>query len=112
MKPSRDLLLAKARAVFPDRDPEAVLAELERHGSTRSPRTKNRVLLAILKLTDEMPAPDLGKAIELAGRDHRDVIAWAETPETMRSRAALGTPERERLTEADRRQYEAWLRKT
>lgn len=112
MKADRDLLLAKTRAVFPDRDSETVLAELERYGSTLSARMRNRVLLAILKLTDEMPVPDLEKAIALAERDHRDVIAWAETPETMRSRAALGTPERARLTEADRRQYEAWLRKT
>ncbi|HSR73069.1 MAG TPA: hypothetical protein VLL72_11870 [Kiloniellales bacterium] len=112
MKADRDLMLAKTRAVFPDRDPETVLTELERYGSTLSARMRNRVLLAIVKLTDEMPAPDLEKAVALAERDHRDVIAWAETPETMHSRAALGTSERARLAEANRRQYEAWLRET
>ncbi len=70
-----------------------------------------RVQLAILKLSDGK-AEKLLTYIEAAKRDYRDVLAWAEYPEQIRSgKTRFNTPlsEYEALLERDRTQYEAWL---
>jgi len=50
--------------------------------------------------------------IEAARGDYRDVLAWAEYPEQLRSgKTRYNTPldEYEAMLERDRIQYEAWL---
>ena len=68
-----------------------------------------RVALASLKMADG----DLGRlqaALAVAKDDYRDVLAWAEYPEYMRSVPGPGRPpDVERVIEADWRQYQAWL---
>jgi hypothetical protein len=70
-----------------------------------------RVHLAILKLS-EGDTDKLKSYIKAAKADYRDVLAWAEYPEQMRSgKTRFNTPleEYEAIVRVDRTQYEAWL---
>lgn len=78
-----------------------------------STKEVSRVQLAVLKLSDGDP-DKLQHYIEAAQIDYRDVLAWAEYPQQMRSGATRSnTPrdEYETILAADRRQYESWLEK-
>ena len=99
-------------AMFPDpkirRQAEVILNGYGADGSAREPR---RVRLAVLKLAGR-DLEALQKNVSYAITDYRDVLAWAEYPEAIRSnswRLPDGSPEKLRLNEADRRQYEKWL---
>lgn len=88
-------------------DAEALLEALHAYAHSESPR----VQLAILKLSEGKPQK-LMVYIEAARIDYRDVLAWAEYPEQIRSGATrYNTPlhEYEAIVEADRKQYQAWL---
>lgn len=70
-----------------------------------------RVQLAILKLS-EGDTERLLHFIEAARIDYRDVLAWAEYPEQMRSgntRDNTSLEEYEAMLRRDRSQYDAWL---
>lgn len=110
-KPTRALVIAKIRQVFPERTVADVLALLDRYGAEDHHREKERVQLAILKLCDEATAPDLDAYVETARADYRDVLAWAESPNLFRGTSRKDPAEREKLIALDRAQYRAWLEK-
>lgn len=110
VEPSRQTVIAKVTRIFPDSEISDVLAILDRYG-TEGEREKNRVHLAILKLCDEENLSDPSRYVEAAKIDYRDVLAWAEYPNQMRS-GVSNTNEPEvvdRIREMDRKQYLKWL---
>ena len=108
-EPTRALVIAKIRRVFPERKVDDVLAVLDRYGQERHHREPERVQLAILKLCDEASAPDVAACVETACDDYRDVLAWAESPNLFRRTFCKDRAERERLIAQDEAQYLAWL---
>ena len=79
-RPTREDVLAAVAEQFPDRDAAAVLALLDSYGTRRSEPERERVQLAILKLSGgdiEKPRHDL----DVARQDYRDVLYWAEYPD-------------------------------
>jgi hypothetical protein len=72
---------------------------------------QERVLLAVLKLSEEDPEK-LRHNIQAAKIDYRDVLAWAEYPEQMDSGAMMYNTDRndyQAIRERDRKQYTDWL---
>ncbi len=101
-------VIARDFASESSHDAMAILGEYGTDG--RYPE-HDRVRLAALKLA----AGDIGRlreAIEAAKRDYRDVLALAEYPEYSRSvdpSANLSASERQRIIDADWKQYSEWL---
>jgi hypothetical protein len=93
MTPSRDAVVAAVEAAFPKSSWSRVLGLLDSYGVESYERERERVQLAILKLSagSEEKAREF---VAVAKRDYRDVLFWAEYPEESR----LDTPEkRERV---------------
>lgn len=92
---------------------EAAMAMLLEYGAETWQPEPDRVRLAVLKLADR----DLGQLryhVDMAKRDYRDVLAFAEYPEYMARVPPSGkAPDsRERaVIERDWTQYHAWLRR-
>ena len=109
----RDQVHTKIRRVFPRSDPQEMLALLDRYGVESHEQERDRVHLAILKLSDEEDLTEPTRYVEIAKRDYRDVLAWAEYPGQMRTPThAVRSPEQQRaIVRADREQYEAWLKR-
>jgi hypothetical protein len=79
------------------------------YGTQPHERESIRVRVAALKLSEGSLAR-LRDLMAQATRDYRDVLAWAEYPEEMRSRSwRLPEEEQARIRAADRAQYLAWL---
>lgn len=89
---------ARARA-------EAILA---RYGTEPHEQEAPRVRLAILKLAGTDLAR-LARDTEKAKEDFRDYIVWAESPNLGRISALPEGPEKEKLRQQDRDQWESWL---
>ena len=88
-----------------------VLALLDEYGIEIWQREPDRVRLAALKLAAGS-VESLRSHIEVAKRDYRDVLAAAEYPDYLRldpRGPTLPADERERIIEADWRQYIEWL---
>ena len=93
MPHSRDEVVAVVQKSFPESDWARVLEVLDRYGVESYERERERVQLAILKLS-EGNEEKLREFVAVAKRDYRDVLFWAEYPEESR----LDTPEkRERV---------------
>lgn len=89
----------------------AALDILDRYGSEEWHREAERVRMAALKLA-QGDLKRLAAAIETATCDYRDVLAPAEYPEYCRAidpSSAVSPEERQRIIEADARQYTEWL---
>ena len=90
-----------------------VVGILAEYGGKDFHREVDRVRLDILKLAEG----DLGRLrqeLENACCDFRDVVAAAEYPNYMKKVFCveeLGSEKVAQIVEADRQQYEAWLRK-
>jgi hypothetical protein len=108
-EPTRALVVQIVRRVFPGREPDDVLAALDRYGAEGHHRERERVQLAILKLCDEEGRDDPTAYVEAACADYRDVLAWAESPNLSRKAVSTDPAEREELLAQDRAQYQAWL---
>ena len=106
---SRALVVEKVRQVFPDRDPDEILAVLDSYGREGCEAETARVQLAILKLCDEEGRDDPGSYVTAAKADYRDVLAWAEYPNQMRQSGNLDAEARAKLKLLDATQYEQWL---
>ena len=92
-------------------DSEELLQTLNKYGSREGDRERDRVQLAILKLSEGDPAK-LFSNVEAALLEYRDVLAWAEYPEQLRSgKTAFNSPkeEYEEILRRDREQYLKWL---
>src|SRR2546426_11181810 len=93
MARSRDEVVAAIQATFPESSRARVLELLDTYGVEAYERERERVQLAILKLS-EGNEEKLREFIAVAKRDYRDVLFWTEYPEEAR----LDTPEkRERV---------------
>src|SRR5438132_10450442 len=93
MPHSRDEVVAVVQKTFPESAPVRVLGLLDTYGVESYERERERVQLAILKLS-EGNEEKLREFVAVAKRDYRDVLFWAENPEE----AKLDTPEkRERI---------------
>jgi hypothetical protein len=90
---SRDEVVAAVQAAFPKSSWPRVLELLDSYGVESYERERERVQLAILKLSGGSEEK-LREFVAVAERDYRDVLFWAEYPEVAR----LVTPEkRERM---------------
>ena len=106
---SRDLVIAKVASVWGAAAVTDVMRALDAYLGDDSPEGRARVQLAVLKVVGDEQAkiPDL---VAAAQRDFRDVVAWAEYPEELRSPTwRLPAAEQARIRTADRAQYLAWL---
>lgn len=105
MPPSRDEVIAVVQKNFPESTHARVLELLNTYGVESYERERERVQLAILKLSDGNEEK-LREFVAVAKRDYRDVLFWADNPEE----AKLDTPEkRERF----RKMFEQFgIRKT
>jgi hypothetical protein len=93
MARSRDEVVAVIRATFPESSRARVLELLDSYGVEPYEHERERVQLAILKLSGGSEEK-LREFVVVAKRDYRDVLFWAENPEEVR----LDTPEkRERV---------------
>lgn len=102
----------KARQSFAPADLPAVLQTLETYGVESYERERERVQLDILKLSGG-DLVKLRELVEVAKRDYRDILAWAEYPQEMRTRPTEMQEningEAHRIREGDRAQYLEWL---
>src|SRR5437879_12628409 len=89
MPDSRDEVVAAIEATFPESSRARVLELLDRYGVESYERERERVQLAILKLSGGTEEK-LREFLAVAKRDYRDVLFWSENPEE----AKLDTPER------------------
>ena len=90
---SREEVIASVEATFPKESRTRVLEMLDSYGVESFERERERVQLAILKLSAGSEEK-VCEFVAVAKRDYRDVLFWAEYPEESR----LDTPEkRERV---------------
>ena len=92
---------------------DAVMSILNEYGTEDWQRGVNRVRLAVLKLASG-DIQVLRREIDVAKRDYRDVLAYAEYPEYMKKvspSADLTEVERKMIIRADWAQYQSWLNK-
>ena len=100
------ILDRKLRSLFPDRHRRAeARAILDTYGIENHEQEPVRVRLAILKLSDANLA-EIKKTIDLAKQDFRDVLSWAEYPRQSRKWSMPDGPEKQKLVEADRTEYQ------
>jgi hypothetical protein len=93
MAHSLDEIVAVVQKTFPETSYSRALELLDTYGVESYERERERVQLAILKLS-EGNEEKLREFAAIAKRDYRDVLFWAENPEEAR----LNTPEkRERV---------------
>jgi hypothetical protein len=93
MPHTRDEVVAIVQKTFPETSCSRVVELLDSYGVESYERERERVQLAILKLS-EGDEEKLREFVAGAKRDYRDVLFWAENPEEAR----LDTPEkRERV---------------
>jgi hypothetical protein len=89
MPHSRNEVVAVVQRNFPESAHARVLELLDNYGVESYERERERVQLAILKLS-EGNEEKLREFVAVAKRDYRDVLFWAEYPEESR----LDTPEK------------------
>ena len=89
MAHSRDEVVAAVQGSFPDSSRTRVLELLDGYGVESYERERERMQLAILKLSNGSEEK-LREFVAVAKRDYRDVLFWAEYPEESR----LDTPEK------------------
>ena len=89
MPHTRDEVVAVVQKTFPESAHTRVLELLDGYGIESYERERERVQLAILKLSEGNEGK-LGEFVAVAKRDYRDVLFWAEYPEEAR----LDTPEK------------------
>src|SRR5437899_667922 len=92
VEPTRELVLAKVKEVFPDEDSAEIVALLDYYGVETHQREPYRVQLAILWLS-KGDRDRLAQYIRDAVKDYRDVLLWAEY-----------------LSKENNERYHAWLR--
>ena len=104
-----DLLNRKLGKLFPDeRERVSAVELLAAYGVESHEREPYRVRLAVLKLS----GPDIAAIkqwIKQAKEDFRDILSWAEYPRQSKTRPMPDGPEKQKLLEADRQEYEQWL---
>lgn len=108
---TRERMLAKLRRIFPANEREAALQALDGIAVIGSGASLQRIQLGVLRLCEER-REQLAYWIDIAGRDWRDIIAFAESPgECTRLSPATPaqSPQAQTIRAADRKSYVAWL---
>jgi len=77
--PSREDVEAAARSAFPASDAQTILSILDEYGVQDWERERERVQLAILKLSAGEESR-LRYFTGVAKQDYRDVLMWADNP--------------------------------
>jgi hypothetical protein len=109
LQPSRNLVLKKLRDCFPDpAAADEALAILETYGTERWHRERDRVHLALLKIS-EGDLEKLRLYTRGAQTDYRDTLVPAEYPEQWQASSKTLPAEMAAIQKRDREQYEAWL---
>ncbi|MEM7165374.1 MAG: hypothetical protein AAF581_07920 [Planctomycetota bacterium] len=86
-----------------------VLALLQSYGNETWHGAPARVRLAAMKLADG-DIEELATMVKAASDDYRDVLAWAEYPQSCKTFAhELPADQRRRIYDADWQQYQRWL---
>ena len=88
---SRAAVIEAISAAFAAGARDRVLAMVDTYGRKPHERERERVQLAILKLSEGDEAK-LGYFLSVAKQDYRDVLFWADNP----TEAKLDTPEKRR----------------
>ena|SRR5438034_689899 len=91
MPVSRAAVIEAIGAAFAADARDRVLAMVDAYGSAPHERERERVQLAIVKLSEGDEAK-LGYFLSVAKQDYRDVLFWADNP----AEAKLDTPEKRR----------------
>jgi hypothetical protein len=105
------VLQRKLHSMFPDALARREISKiLGSYGSLAHEKEPLRVRLAILKLS-EADVQSIKQTTRMAKQDYRDVLAWAEYPRQVKTRLKPGDANRQKLTKADREEYERWLEK-
>ena len=91
MAHSPEDVLAAVGASFPKESRTRALELLDTYGLAAHERERERVQIAIVKLS-EGSEDKLRQYVDVAKRDYRDVLFWAEYPEE----AKVDTPEKRR----------------
>ena len=103
----------KIARYWPDVDPEEIMAILDQYGVEQTERGRERVQLAILKLSAGN-RERLADLVAMAKRDFRDVLAYAEYPEEIAlgfvKMSQLSPDEIRSVRKRDKEQYKKWLR--
>ena len=89
MPHTRDEVVAVVQKTFPESACARALELLDTYGVESYERERERVQLAILKLS-EGNEEKLREFVAIAKRDYRDVLFWADNPDEAR----LDTPEK------------------
>jgi hypothetical protein len=92
MSRTREDVISAIQRVFPNKMVADVLKLLDAYGVQSCERERERVHVAIVTLSEGDDAM-LRYLIEVAKRDYRDVLFWADCPE----QAKLDTPEKRRV---------------
>jgi hypothetical protein len=111
LEPSRELVQQLAQRLFPGVQEAIVLEILDRYGIESYERERDRVQVAILKLSNG-DLERLKTMVSHAKMDYRDTLAAAEYPGEFRAYLGVELPpaEKERIRQEDRRQHLEWLR--
>jgi hypothetical protein len=107
---SRNLVIEKAKQCFPNEDPQKIIAILDEYGTDSNERDRERVQIAILKLSGEN-IDHLHMHVSMAKRDYRDILAYAEYPEEMSDFTGKISDQEtvNNIRKRDRQQYLNWL---
>ena len=109
---SRDKILKKITQYWPEVDPQLILNILEEYGVESYEREQSRVQLAIIKLS-EGDRGRLEENVILAKTDYRDVLAYAEYPEEMKTSykdmRKMSAGKTKALRQRDRELYLKWI---
>ena len=109
---TKDEVLEKIKGYWPDENPQGIMEILEEYGKESWEGGRSRVYPAILMLS-EGNQDQLEGLVAMAKADYRDVLAYAEVPEEMKTgyMESREMPEEElkALRERDREQYLDWL---
>jgi hypothetical protein len=105
-------VFSKIKRMWPETNPEEIIELLNQYGTESWESGRARVQLAILKLS-EGNVDRLPELVRMAKRDWRDVLAYAEYPEEMRTHPLemqkKSPQETKAIRKRDRQQYEEWL---
>ncbi len=109
---SREKVLKKIAQYWPELDPQLILNILEEYGVESYEREQSRVQLAIIKLS-EGDRGQLEEYVSLAKTDYRDVLAYAEYPEEMKTSykemRQISAAKTKALRQRDREHYLKWI---
>ncbi|MEN3332138.1 MAG: hypothetical protein V7641_1503 [Blastocatellia bacterium] len=106
---TRALVLQKVKTTFSNESTSCILEILDRYGVESYERERERVQIAILKLS-EGELEKLAAYVKVAKEDYRDALAYAEYPQELQSETwKMNAQTVEEIRQKDKTQYLDWL---